>query len=122
MKVPDEKIVAALLSSRTNAEAAKAVGLTETAFYNRLRNPELRAKLSEAKTRLLEGATVAAQGRMSEAVGVMADVMRNDAHGPQTRLNAAEAILRNAVKLTEIVDVERQITELENLIREIEQR
>ena len=122
MKVPDEKIVAALLSSRTNAEAAKAVGLTETAFYNRLRNPELRAKLSEAKTRLLEGATVAAQGRMSEAVGVMSDIMRNDAHGPQTRLNAAEAILRNAVKLTEIVDVERQITELENLIREIEQR
>ena len=59
----------------------------------------------------------------AERVDALAKQTREQVQKAENEVKtAAEAILRNAVKLTEIVDVERQITELENLIREIEQR
>ena len=105
MKVSDEKIIAALMTSATNAEAAKSAGLSLTQFYNRMRNPNFKTKLAEARARLLDGATAALQARMGEAVDTMTVVMHDPDAPAQTRLNAAEAILRNSLKLSERSDI-----------------
>ena len=78
-----------------------------------MKQPVFRAKLNETKMRILEAATVAAQGRMTEAVAVMADIMGEDENAPQVRLNAAEAIIRNGMKLTEQTDILSRLDALE---------
>ena len=113
MKVSDEKIIAALMANATNADAAKSAGLSLTQLYNRMRNPDFKTKLAEARARLLDGATAALQARMGEAVDTMTVVMHDPDAPAQTRLNAAEAILRNSLKLSERSDILDRLDVLE---------
>lgn len=113
MKVPDEKIVAALLSCSTNKQAAAECGITEKQLYNRMSTAALKTKLTEARARLMDGATTALQARMGEAVNVMTTVMRDTDAPAQTRLNAAEAVLRNGLKLSEQFDILARLEALE---------
>ena len=56
MRVTDEQIISALLSTRTNAKAAEAVGLSLSALYARQQKTAFREKLARAKQRTLEQA------------------------------------------------------------------
>lgn len=117
MKVSDDVLVAALMSTSTNREAALSVKLTEAQLYSRMKRPELREKLQQAKARALEAATAAAQGRALEAVDVLAAVMRDRTTAAQVRVNAADAVLRNTMRLTEAVDVLGRLEALESAQR-----
>lgn len=120
MKVSDEQIIAAILSCSTNKQAAEACGLSEKQLYTRLSRPELKSKLATARTRLLESATSAIQARLGEAVEVMSNIMHNSETTAQTRLNAADAIIRNSLKMGERTDVLERITEIEKTLGELE--
>lgn len=113
MKVPDEKIIAALLSCPTNKQAAAECGITEKQLYNRMNTSTFKAKLTEAKARLMDGATAALQARMGEAVATMTEIMHDQDAPAQTRLNAAEAVLRNSLKLSERSDILDRLDALE---------
>ena len=120
MIVSNEQIISVLLSSKTNSEAASRLEMTERQLYSRMHNDEFKAMLSDVKRRLLESATIAAQGRLTEAVGIMVGIMQDAKNPPQTRLNAAEAVLRNGMRLTETTDTEARIDELEQAMRRID--
>lgn len=113
MKASDEQIVSALMSTRTNAEAAAACGLSTRQLITRMQAPELQALLTDAKSKVLERATESAQAAMVNAVDVMREIMQDTEHAPQVRLNAADAILRNGLRLTDVVDVQRRLAALE---------
>lgn len=117
----DEQIITAILASKNNETAAMKLGIAETTIYSRMRKPEFQKKLSEAKTKLLEAAADQAKRYMKDAVSVMVSIMRSDA-AAQTRLNAAEALLRNGIKLTEVVDVEKRLDELERKMAEYDEQ
>ncbi len=109
----DEKILAALISSPTIRAASEVCGVSETQIYARLRNPEFKERYRDARKELLEGATRALQCRLSDAVAVMDEICRNEKIAPQTRLNAADAIIRNSLRLTEQEDILEKLRELE---------
>jgi hypothetical protein len=50
---------------------------------------------------------------MGEAIATMVEVMADKSNSPQTRVNAADNILRHGVKLTETVDILEKLRELE---------
>lgn len=120
MKVSDEQIIAAILSCSTNIQAAEACGLSEKQFYNRLSRPELKEKLADARSKLLESATSSIAARVGEAVETMASIMHSEETPAQTRLNAADAIVRNSLKMSERTDVLDRISELEKAVKEVE--
>ena len=95
------------------------MGMSEPALYNRLRTDTLKAKLTEAKQRLLENAATDAQRRLTDAVTTMYEIMSNESNAPSIRLTAADAILRNGLRLTQAVDVARRLDEVEKMIHEI---
>ncbi len=112
----DEILIAALLSSPTKKEAAKAAGIGITKLKERLNDPAFIEKLDAAKRDLLEQSTVYIQGIVSEAITKMRDIM-NDPDAPQqTQLNAAECLLRNCYKLTETSTVLEDIAELKKAV------
>lgn len=120
MRVSDEQIIAALFSSGSNRDAAAALGLSEKAFYERLKKPEFQTKLTETKAAILESAANAAESRLSAAVCVMDEIMRDEENGAQTRLNAAEALIRQTLKLLEVAEMSKRMEEIEAAIKEIE--
>lgn len=113
MKTTDEQIIAAILSSTTNKQAAEKCGLSETQFYKRIRADSFKQKLDQVKCELLANATTAMQNGMSEAAQTMLEIMRDMRIAPQIRLNAADSIIRNGIRLTEQNDILRRLDVLE---------
>ena len=93
-----------------------ACGVSETQIYARWRNPEFRSRYDEARRELLERNTAALQGHLAGAIETMGQICSNTEVSPQTRLNAADAIIRNSLKLTEQNDILVRISELEKQI------
>ena len=118
MRVSDEQIIAALYANGTNKAAATALGMSEKWLYSRIRAPDFREKLSEAKQQLLERATNSAESRLNAAIGVMAEIMSNDETAAGTRVAAADALIRNTLKLIEMTDIESRLDELEKILKE----
>ena len=116
MRVSDEQIIAALYANGTNKAAATALGMSEKWLYSRA--PAFREKLSEAKQQLLERATNSAESRLNAAIGVMAEIMSNDETAAGTRVAAADALIRNTLKLIEMTDIESRLDELEKILKE----
>lgn len=111
----DEQLIAALLAHTTVRDACKALGIGETQAYARLRDPAFKAKYERARRELLEQSTSALQGRISAAIDTMGDIMADPETPAQTRLNAATAIIGNALKLNEQTDVLTRLEALERL-------
>lgn len=121
MKTPDERIISALLSNGSNKAAAIACELSEKQLYRRMASPAFKAKLAEARARLVDGALATLQGRMAEAVDTMTVIMHDEEAPAQTRLNAADAVLRNSLKLAERTDILERLDTIEKQMRDSEQ-
>lgn len=112
----DERIIAALLCNPTAAAAAKAAGIGTTQLYKRLHEPKFRAKYDAARREMLEQSTAYIQGIVSEAISKMRDIMNDENASQQVQLNAADAILRHNLKLTEQTDILTQLAELKKAV------
>lgn len=112
----DELILSALISNPTVRQAAAACGVSETQIYARLRSPAFKKKYDDARRELLQQSTAYIQGIVSEAIQKMRDVMNDPDAAQQVQLNAAEAITRNSLKLTEQTDVLTQLAELRKAV------
>lgn len=108
----EEQILAALISNPTIKAASQVCGVSETQIRERLRKPLFKAKYDRLRRDMLEQATAYIQGVTSEAIEKIRDVMNDPGTAPQTQINAAEAILRNSLKLTEQNDILKQLAEL----------
>lgn len=115
-KAKDEKIIAALIANPTIRAASSACGISETQIYARLRNPEFRSRYDGARRELLERNTAALQGHLAGAIETMGQICSDAKVNPQTRLNAADAIIKNSLKLTEQTDILCRLSELERQV------
>lgn len=113
-KTKDEIILSALLANPTVRAASAACGISETQIYVRLRNQDFKAKYDAARRELLERNTAALQNHLAGAIETMAAISQDEDATPQTRLNAADAIIRNALRLTEQTDILTRLEALEN--------
>ena len=117
----DELIISALIGNPTVRKAAKACGVSETQIYARLRTPAFKARYDAVRLELLEQSTVYIQGLVGDATEKMREVMNNPDASPQVQLNAAEAIIRSSLKLTEDSEMLKDITELKRAVFQNEQ-
>lgn len=112
----DEIIIAALISNPTVAAASAACGVSKTQIHARLRKPAFKEKYEAARREVLEQSAAYIQGMVSEAIQKMRDVMNDPNASQQVQLNAAEAITRNSLKLTEQADILAQLAELKKAV------
>ena len=112
----DELVIAALIASPTVREAAKVCGVSETQVFARLRKPEFMQRYDAARREVLAQSTAYVQGIVSDAIRKMHEIMTNPDVAPQTQLNAADAIIRTALRLTEQIDILSQIEELNRAV------
>jgi len=90
--------------------------VSETQIYARLRTPEFKARYDKARHELLERNTAALQAHLGAAIETMGQICTDQETAPQVRLNAADAIIRNSLKLTEQNDILARLDELEKQI------
>ena len=112
--VSNESILAALVASGGSVRrAAQAAGCSETAIYDRLRQPSFYQRYAEAKESTLNGACEALCARLCEAVDVLGGIMQDTDNAASVRLQAADAVLRHSIKFVEAADIIKRLEELE---------
>ena len=113
MRVPDEKIIAVLLSSQTNREAAQQLKMNERYFYTRLKDEAFQRKYRAAQTKILDEAVSDMRNNLKDAAAVIVGIMKDDNAAAQIRLNAADMLQRNYLRLSERADVLDRLDKLE---------
>ena len=108
----DEIILASLLSTPTIRAAAAACDVSESVIYSRLKDPEFKERYDGARREMLIQSAAALQSHLNAAIEALGEIVNDKDVNPQTRLNAAEAIIRNTLKLTERTDVLNRLDEL----------
>lgn len=102
------------MSTDSVTEAARACKISKTTVYARLKDPAFSEMYYQARLELLKAHVARLHGHLSDAIGTIAQVMKNTETPAQTRLNAAEAIIRNCMKLTEQTDILERLKVLED--------
>ena len=120
MTPKQQKALAALIRAPTRAAAAKEAGVGASTVRRWMReDADFRAAYQEALSELLEDASTQAKGNLTQALDVLAEIMR-DGENAQARITAARSTLEYALKLHDAAEVERRMDELERMIGEIE--
>lgn len=106
-----QRAIAALLTSKTDAEAAQAVGVDARTLYRWMRQPAFVAALREAGKRAVEIAGRRLQGLTGKAAETLDALM--DCVDLPTRGRVAAGIIDRAFRFTELQDVQHRLDELE---------
>ena len=117
-----EKLLAALLTSRTKKEAAAAAGISDRTMRSYYEDKEFCQRYREAFAGVVQDATRRAQQLLEPALSTLQTVMEDEEIPAQARITAARSIIDYSMRLTEQSDIMRQLDELEAWRREQEQR
>lgn len=108
-----EKLLAALLTSRSKKDAAAAAGIAERTMRTYFEDPEFCQRYREAFAGVIEDATRQAQALLMPALSTLQTVMEDEEIPAQARITAAKSIIDYSLKLTEQADILEQLRELE---------
>ena len=114
-----EKLLAALLTSRSKKEAAAAAGIAERTMRTYFEDPEFCQRYREAFAGVIEDATRQAQALLMPALSTLQTVMEDEEIPAQARITAAKSIIDYSLKLTEQADILEQLRELERWNEEL---
>jgi len=106
------KAIAALLSSRTIEDAAKAIAITSRTIYRWMESNEFRNALLEAEGLAVDVATRRLIGGNDVALDTLADLMVK-AESESVRRQAASDWLTHLIKMRELRNIEKRLTALE---------
>ncbi len=110
-----ERLIAALLTEKTQLEAAQKVGISKATLYRWLAQPEFLAAYRDARRGLVETALGQLQGIAGKSVEALE---RNlTCKNPAVEVRAALGVLAQAVKAVELTDLVEQVEELRALIK-----
>ncbi|MCX6027658.1 MAG: hypothetical protein NTY23_15665, partial [Chloroflexi bacterium] len=104
-------LVAALLTTRNYAAAAKACGISKTTVCRRMQDEDFKRAFRAARRQLVE-ATIGRLQRVSEeAVATLRAALR--CRAPSVRVSAARTILDFSLRGVELMDLEDRVAALE---------
>jgi hypothetical protein len=111
IKNGDVLLVSLLAAGVNRRDAAKQVGISEGTVYRRLRTPEFRERLDEARSSMLDEA-LGLLTRASTAAALKLEALL-DATSEQVALGAARAILELGTRMREVEGIEERLEALE---------
>lgn len=114
-----EKLLVALLTSRTKKEAAAAAGISDRTMRSYFEDKEFCQRYREAFAGVVQDATRRAQQLLEPALSTLQTVMEDEEIPAQARITAAKAIIDYSLKLTEQADILEQLRELERWKEEL---
>ena len=111
----DTLILGALLGTPTIREAAKLSNVSEGTIYNRLKDPDFKKKYNELKTNMLEQQTNKLLYYSDIAIDTLGSIMEASwGRKDNTRIQAADCILRNRQKMADQLEIIQRLDDLEN--------
>lgn len=114
LSAKQHRVISALLTSKSVAEAAAATGQGERTIYRWLSEPAFRQALSAAEGALIDVATRRLLQLQGSALDTLEALLGDDTDASAgVRLRAAQITLDHLLKLREMRDIEQRLQALE---------
>lgn len=120
MRVTDNQLISALLISPTIKQASDKVGLTEQSVYSRLRKPEFREKLQNARNTQFEVISNKLEDANFKALDTLINILEDIKVPAGVKVKASQIILDLSLRNREQVDILKRIRDIENMIKDNE--
>jgi Bacterial regulatory protein, Fis family len=112
--VTDAAILEALCTEPSKAAAARALGISRTHLYDRLREaPEIGEAYDAWRNAVIGDASDSLHSRAEGAVDVLDEIAHNGQVSPAVRVQAANALLSFHFRSRETEEVENRLAEIE---------
>lgn len=80
-----------------------------------MKDESFKQEYRQARAALVKSASMKLQHRLSDAIDIQCQLMKDESVPPQVRLSAAEAIIKRSISLFETIDLTERVEELESL-------
>ena len=107
------RAIAALISSPTVGEAAKAAGVSERTLARWMGDPDFRMALGVVESDMIDGAVRCMIGDLTANHDTMRAIRDDPTNGPAVRLRAAVALSDDLLRWRELRNVEARLASLE---------
>lgn len=121
MRVTDNQLISALLSSATIKQASDEVGLSEQSVYSRLRKPDFREKLQNARNDQFQVITSKLEDANFKALDTLINILDDKETSAGIRVKAAQTLLDLSLRNREQADIISRIQNLEETLKSQEQ-
>lgn len=106
-RIDDNELLVAVLSSGSYSEAARILGVTKQTVSRRMKDEELKSRVTEYRKSLLDAVNVQLMNGATKAVRVLISLL--DSESEISRYNSASRILGLAQDFVEQADILNQI-------------
>lgn len=96
----DAEIVNAVISSPTNKEAARVLGMSESQLYLRMQSTEYRDLLNQTVMAQTERITGVLREKLLAAIDAISEIAENTENPAAVRLNAANSLVAHYLKMS----------------------
>lgn len=110
------RALAALLASKSRAEASRRCGLGLRTLQDYEKIPEFAEALEKGRREALADAAHRIAAGYSETVDTLQDIVQNPDTPDASRVAAARVLLEYGIKIAELVDIDRRLARLEELL------
>ena len=117
----DEKIAELLMMHGSVSSVSTVTKLTRAAIYQRIKTPEFRKMFETYSRSALNAASGELSCACSTAIQTLVSVCNDKGINAQTRVQAAQTILTNAVKLADVTREQREQDEIDEKIEALTQ-
>lgn len=112
------RAIDALLTCRTQTEAAQKAGITRQTLRKYRTIPEFEHEYNRAARSVLEDAKTQAAAGLGPAVDALIKIVIDDEAQDTARVSAARCVLEYSLRLCEYVDIARRLEKLEQYAQE----
>ena len=117
MRVTDNQLISALLSCPTIKQASESVGLSEQSVYSRLRKPDFRAQLQNARDNQFQVISSKLEDANFKALDTIIDILDDKEVSAGVKVRASQTLLDLSLKNREQIDVISRIENLEEMLK-----
>jgi hypothetical protein len=118
LRVTDNQLISALLSSATIKQASDEVGLSEQSVYSRLRKPDFREKLQNARTTQFQVISSKLEDANFKALDTLINILDDSEVSAGIKVRASQTLLDLSLKNREQADIISRIENLEQMLDE----
>ena len=117
MRVTDNALISALLTCPTIKQASEQVGLSEQSVYSRLRKPDFRAQLQNARDNQFQVISSKLENANFRALDTLINILDDSEVSAGIKVKASQTLLDLSLKNREQIDVISRIENLEEMLK-----
>ena len=112
----DERLINAFCQATKRDEIMRVARIGKIKYYNLRADPDFMNAVNERRADIVKEAVLRMEGYISEDVGVLQEIIRDEETAPQIKVNAINLLMTQLANWRTAIDIEARLLALEEQV------